>query len=436
MKIKPFQHIFKATVLAAFISSSMHSFALPSDEVVAVVDSSVILKSDLEQGMAEAEHQLKAQNKPIPPQQYLKTQVLERLIIREAQLEQVKRYGIKADERSLNAAVMKVANQSGESSLEAFQQRLDSLSPGTYESLRNRIAEDLAIGRLRQQQVMSRIKISDQDVENFLSSPEGQAALGIQVHVIHMRIASENDSDAQKVAQQVKQLLSSNNDPQAISTQLATDNVKIDGLDMGFRPLSTIPPELAARVTPLKIGQTTELVQVRDGIHVLKLLDRKQDEQKALVSQYQTRHILIQPSEVVNLDRAKQMIDSLYSRALKGEDFATLAATYSNDNGSARDGGSLGWVSPGAMVAEFEQTMKNTPVGKISQPFQSQFGWHILQVLDTRQQDMTQEVHERMARQILGERQFEAEVDSWTRELRTNSYVEIKAADLDKTTQP
>ena len=205
---------------------------------------------------------------------------------------------------------------------------------------------------------------------------------------------------------------------------------------MGFRPLSTIPPELAARVTPLKIGQTTELVQVRDGIHVLKLLDRKQDEQKALVSQYQTRHILIQPSEVVNLDRAKQMIDSLYSRALKGEDFATLAATYSNDNGSARDGGSLGWVSPGAMVAEFEQTMKNTPVGKISQPFQSQFGWHILQVLDTRQQDMTQEVHERMARQILGERQFEAEVDSWTRELRTNSYVEIKAADLDKTAQP
>ena len=436
MKIKPFQPIFRATVLAAFIGASMHSFAQATDEVVAVVDSSVILKSDLEQGMAEAEHQLKAQNKPIPPQQYLKTQVLERLIIREAQLEQVKRYGIKADERSLNAAVMKVANQSGESSLEAFQQRLDSLAPGTYESLRNRIAEDLAIGRLRQQQVMSRIKISDQDVENFLSSPEGQAALGIQVHVIHMRIASENNSDAEKVAQQVKQLLSSNNDPQAISTQLATDNVKIDGLDMGFRPLSTIPPELAARVTPLKIGQTTELVQVRDGIHVLKLLDRKQDEQKALVSQYQTRHILIQPSEVVNLDRAKQMIDSLYSRALKGEDFATLAATYSNDNGSSRDGGSLGWVSPGAMVAEFEQTMKNTPVGKISQPFQSQFGWHILQVLDTRQQDMTQEVHERMARQILGERQFEAEVDSWTRELRTNSYVEIKAADLDKTAQP
>ena len=172
-------------------------------------------------------------------------------------------------------------------------------------------------------------------------------------------------------------------------------------------------------------------VHVRDGVHVLKLLERKQNDQKALVSQYQTRHILIQPSEVVSLDRAKQMIDSLYNRAKAGNDFATLAATYSNDTGSARDGGSLGWVSPGVMVPEFEQVMKETPVGQISKPFQSQFGWHILQVTDTRQQDMTKEVQERMARQILGERLFDTEVDSWMRELRANAYVEIKDANLD-----
>ena len=168
MKIKSFQHIFKATVLATLISSSMQSFAQPTDEVVAIVDSSVILKSDLEQGIAETEHQLKAQNKTVPPQQYLQMQVLDQLIIRQAQLEQVKRFGIKADEKSLNAAVLKIANQSGANTLEAFQQKLDAIAPDTYENLRNRIAEDLAIGRLRQQQVMSRIKISDHDVENFL----------------------------------------------------------------------------------------------------------------------------------------------------------------------------------------------------------------------------------------------------------------------------
>ncbi len=189
MKTKHLKQFFKATTLAVLISSSMHSFAQPADEVVAIVDNSVILKSDLEQGMAEATHELQAQKKEVPPQQYLQFQVLDQLILRQAQLEQVKRYGIKPDEKSLNEAVLKVASQSGSKSLEAFQQKLDAIAPGTYENLRSRIGEDLAINRLRQQQVMSRIKISDQDVDNFLKSPQGQAALGNQVHVIHMRIS-------------------------------------------------------------------------------------------------------------------------------------------------------------------------------------------------------------------------------------------------------
>lgn len=153
MKTKHLKQFFKATTLAVLISSSMHSFAQPTDEVVAIVDNSVILKSDLEQGMAEAAHELQAQKKEVPPQQYLQFQVLDQLILRQAQLEQVKKYGIKPDEKSLNEAVLKVASQSGSKSLEAFQQKLDAIAPGTYENLRSRIAEDLAINRLRQQQV-------------------------------------------------------------------------------------------------------------------------------------------------------------------------------------------------------------------------------------------------------------------------------------------
>ncbi|MDN8237753.1 peptidylprolyl isomerase, partial [Acinetobacter baumannii] len=201
---------------------------------------------------------------------------------------------------------------------------------------------------------------------------------------------------------------------------------------MGFRPLSDIPAELAARITPLQDGQTTDLISVRDGVHVLKLLERKQNEQKALVPQYQTRHILIQPSEVVSPENAKQIIDSIYKRLKAGEDFAILAATYSNDTGSARDGGSLGWVTPGMMVPEFDKKMQEIPVGEISEPFQTQFGWHILQVTDKREKDMTHEYQERMARQILGERQFNTEIDSWLREVRANAYVEIKDPSLDK----
>lgn len=432
MKTIQLKHFFKATALALALSSSMTTFAQSSDEVVAVVDNSVILKSDLEQGIAELKHQLETQKKQLPPEQYLQQQALDQLIIRQAQLEQVKRYNIKPNERELNEAVLKVAGQSGSKSLEAFQQKLDGIAPGTYESLRNRIAEDLAINRLRQQVVMSRIKISDQDVENFLKTPQGQAALGNQAHVIHIRVSGDDQAALEKTAKLVKAELNNSNDVKAIDQNFTTKTVKVEGADMGFRSLSDIPAELAARVSTLQEGQTTDLIPVRDGIHVLKLIERKGGAQKAIVSQYQTRHILIQPSEVVSPENAKQQIDSIYNRLKAGEDFAVLASTFSNDPGSARDGGSLGWVNPGVMVPEFEAQMKNTAVGQISAPFQTQFGWHILQVTDMRQQDMTREYQQRMARQILGERQFDAELDSWLREIRSNAFVEVKDPNLDR----
>ena len=430
MKTLPLKHFFKATALALALSSSMSLFAQPTDQVVAVVDNSIILKSDLDQSIAEIKHQLEAQKKTVPPAQYLQQQALDQLILRQAQLEQVKRYNIKPNEKELNEAVLKVAAQSGSKSLEAFQQKLDAIAPNTYESLRNRIGEDLAVNRLRQQMVMSRIKISDQDIENFLKTPQGQAALGNQVHVLHVRISGKQD--VEKVAKEVQAALKESNDIASIDKKFTSANVKVESADMGFRNLSEIPSELAARVSPLQTGQITDLITVSDGIHILKLLERKGAEQKALVPQYQVRHILIQPSEVVSPENAKQQIDSIYNRLKAGEDFAVLASTFSNDPGSARDGGSLGWVNPGVMVPEFEAKMKSTPVGQMSAPFQSQFGWHILQVTDTRQQDMTREYQERMARQILGERQFDAELDSWLREIRSNAFVEIKDPSLDR----
>ena len=435
MKRNIFAQLFKTAVLSSAIVASTYGFtANPTDQVIAIVDSGVILQSELDQALAEAEHQLQAQKQPLPPINYLKLQVLDQLILREAQLELVKRYGVNIDEKTLNDAVLNVAQRSGSSSLEAFQQKLDAMAPGTYAALRNRIAEDLAISRVRQQLVISRIKISDQDVNNFLKSPQGQAVLGSQVHVLHARIASENATPEQvnAVAKEVQQALNNSNDVAAIAKKYSTSNVKVDGVDMGYRDLAQIPAELAARITGLQTGQTSDFINARDGVHVLKLLERKSSEQKALVPQFLVRHILIQPSEVVSSAQAKQMIDSLYNRIQNGEDFAVLASTFSNDPGSASDGGSLGWVSPGVMVPEFEEKMKETPIGQVTKPFQTQFGWHILQVQDTRQKDMTNEYQERMARQILGERQFDSEADNWLREVRSNAYVEIKDPSLDK----
>lgn len=435
MKTKYIQQFFKATTLALCISVSIPSFAQPAnDEVIAVVDNSVILRSDLNQLLAETNYQSKQQNQTLPPQSILEQQALEKLILRQAELQQVKRYGLKADERALNETVLKVAQQFKASSLEELQQKLDAQEPGSYAALRSRIADDLAINQLRQQQVMSRIKISDQDVANFLKSPQGQAALGNQVHLIHVRISAtgQDQKTAQATAQQVRTALQNSNDIAALNKQYSNNGIQVEGADMGFRNLAEIPAELAAQAAALQAGQTSALIPLRDGIHLIKLIERKNSEQRAIVPQYQTRHILIQPSEVVSRDNAKQIIENIYNRLKAGEDFAVLAATFSNDPGSARDGGSLGWVNPGVMVPEFEEKMKNTPVGQISEPFQTQFGWHILQVTETRQQDMTNEYQERMARQILGERQFDTELDSWLREVRGNAYVEIKDPELAK----
>ena len=432
MKTHNLKKLFKATTLAFVIAAAMPVFAQPSDQVIAIVGDSAILESDLEQGVAEAIYQLNAQNKQIPDEQILRSQILNQLVLQHSQLEQVKRYGIKVDENALNDAVLKIAAQSGSNSLSAFQQKLDTVAPGTYAVLRERVATDMQIQRLRQQQVMSRIKISDQDVENYLKSPEGQAVSGGQVHVLHFRVSGDaTPAELKKAALTVKAALNESNDFDAISKKYSTGNIKVEAADMGFRPLSNIPAELAARVSPLNPGQTSELIQVQDGTHILKLLERKSNDQKALVPQFQARHILIKTSEVVTPENAKQMIESIYNRINAGDDFATLAATYSNDPGSARDGGSLGWVSPGMMVPEFDETMQKIPVGQVSQPFETQFGWHILQVTDTRQQDMTKEYQQRMARQALGERQFDSELDGWLRELRANTYVEIKDPSLD-----
>ena len=433
MKTKQLKHLMKASALALLLSTSIPTFAQSNNEIVAVVDNSVILASDLIQAMAQMQQQYTAQKREIPPQPYFAQMALEQLIDRQAQLEQVKRYNVPMDEKSLNEATLNVAKNNGFKDLESFQKSLDSKQKGSYANLRRNIAADLSLDRVRQQQVNSRIKISDQDVANFLKTPQGQAALGTQARILHLRVAGEN---AQSTAVQVQAALAQSNDVNSIAQRFSQNGSTVQGADMGFRALSEIPAELAARITPLQDGQVSELIPSSDGIHVMKLLERKATDKKVIVPQYQTRHILIKTSEVVSAENAKQMIDNLYSRLKNGEDFATLAATFSNDPGSARDGGSLGWVNLGMMVPEFESQMKGIAVGKVSQPFESQFGWHILEVTDTRQHDMTDEYQQRVAHQILAERQFNTELDNWLREVRNNAYVEIKDPRLDSKKNP
>ena len=406
------------------------------DGVIAIVNDTPILRSQLDRAVAQASAQLQAQNKPVPPAQQLYPQVLDQLITKQIQLDIIKRQGLQAEENAVNAALTNLAQQNGVASLAEFQQKLDAQRAGSYQALRQKVSEDLAIQTLQQQQLASRIKISDQDVDNFLKSPESNALEKSQYRTLHIRVPFEADaagktSDKQKkqaltVATQIaKNLQAENANIEQIMTDAQTNyNAQIQGGDMGYHVAAELPTELSKNITALEVGQVTNPIATAEGYNVIKLVDKRGGQQK-IIDQWHTRHILISPSTALPADMAKQQIDTIYEKLRQGEDFATLASTYSKDPGSASNGGDLGWVSEGDMVPSFEAMMKKTSVNDYSVPFQTQFGWHILKVDEKRQKDVSDVYRKNMAREILYQRMAPQALDDWMQELRAQAYVKI-----------
>ena len=406
------------------------------DGVIAIVNDTPILRSQLDRAVAQASAQLQAQNKPVPPAQQLYPQVLDQLITKQIQLDIIKRQGLQAEENAVNAALTNLAQQNGVASLAEFQQKLDAQRAGSYQALRQKVSEDLAIQTLQQQQLASRIKISDQDVDNFLKSPESNALEKSQYRTLHIRVpfvadAAGKTSDKQKkqaltVATQIaKNLQAENANIEQIMTDAQTNyNAQIQGGDMGYHVAAELPTELSKNITALEVGQVTNPIATAEGYNVIKLVDKRGGQQK-IIDQWHTRHILISPSTALPADMAKQQIDTIYEKLRQGEDFATLASTYSKDPGSASNGGDLGWVSEGDMVPSFEAMMKKTSVNDYSVPFQSQFGWHILKVDEKRQKDVSDVYRKNMAREVLYQRMAPQALDDWMQELRAQAYVKI-----------
>ena len=406
------------------------------DGVIAIVNDTPILRSQLDRAVAQASAQLQAQNKAVPPAQQLYPQVLDQLITKQIQLDIIKRQGLQAEENAVNAALTNLAQQNGVASLAEFQQKLDAQRAGSYQALRQKVSEDLAIQTLQQQQLASRIKISDQDVDNFLKSPESNALEKSQYRTLHIRVpfvadAAGKTSDKQKkqaltVATQIaKNLQAENANIEQIMTDAQTNyNAQIQGGDMGYHVAAELPTELSKNITALEVGQVTNPIATAEGYNVIKLVDKRGGQQK-IIDQWHTRHILISPSTALPADMAKQQIDTIYEKLRQGEDFATLASTYSKDPGSASNGGDLGWVSEGDMVPSFEAMMKKTSVNDYSVPFQSQFGWHILKVDEKRQKDVSDVYRKNMAREILYQRMAPQALDDWMQDLRAQAYVKI-----------
>ncbi len=400
--------------------------AAPLDHVVAIVDDSVLLASEVGKSIYDAKQQFLARKQTPPNDETLQNDVVRQLILRKIQLGIIARSGASVDDNTLNAAIANIAQQQGAPSLSAFQTKLDGIKPNGYAEFRQQIQDDLNINRLQQQRVSSRIKITDQDVDNFLSSPQSLEALKTEFNFTVIQAPFSDEKNAAEVAkasataaEALKQLQAG----KPLETVVTT--LKLRGGNQGFRKSDELPTPFVEALSSLKRGEFSKPFITSEGVDILQLNDER-GAAGAMVHQYHVRHILAKTSEVVSIDEAKLKIDDIYSKLKAGASFEDMAKAYSDDPGSAQNGGDLNWVSTGEMVPAFENVMLHTPEGQLSSPFQSNFGWHILQVQASRDQDMTQQYRREVAKKALYERQYPVELDNWLREIRAAAYVDIR----------
>lgn len=420
---------------SAAASSNRITAATSSDGIIATVNDNAILKSDLMAAIVQTQARAQAAGQPIANSPQLQSEVLNALILRELQLSFINRVGLRPDEAAINQQLTQIAQSQGLSSLSELQKRLDSQQRGSYAALRAQLMEDAAIQSLQQRQINSRVRISEQDVDAFLASPEAKRLSQSEYQTIHVRVPYLDDynrltpaqrSEAMKVAEDVRRRLQVPNADVAAVIKAAQGRypVEIQGGDMGYHQAAALPTELSDEIVKLNVGAVSAPLVTPQGIDVIKLANKKSSD-KVILPQWHTRHILVNVDELQSDALAEQKINDLYDQLRRGADFASLAATYSDDSGSAGRGGDLEWVSEGDMVAPFEAVMKKTPVGDFSAPFKSQFGWHILKVEATRNFDATNQYRRNLARQALYQRLAPQAKEDWLQELRSGAYIQI-----------
>lgn len=399
------------------------------DRVVAVVDSGIIMESQLNSRVEEILVRLKSDKAELPPLNLLEEQVLDRLIIEEIQLQLAERAGIKISDSELNQTLARVASQNN-LSLEDFRIKLEG--EGTsYKSFRDTIRKELIIQRVQRGKVGSKIDISEQELENFINSEEGKTQLAEQYNVQHILLAVKSNSselETTEIKNNAESLIKRINDGEnfeKLAASYSSGQNALEGGFLGWRSSAELPSLFADAVLDMKVGEVSTPLKSGAGFHILKLIDKRGNTVKFL-DQTLARHILVQPSEIRTENQAEELINSIYQRLVEGEDFKQLARQFSEDPGSKMDGGELGWSNPGDYDPAFEQTLNATEIGQLSEPVKSSFGWHIIEVMDRRNEDVSQEEQKNRAYQIIFKRKFEQELQSTLIELRAEAYVDIK----------
>lgn len=413
-------------IITLFTAVALQAAPVELDRVSAIVDDSIIMKSELDARINSVKRQMAGQ---LPPDNILKEQVLERLILENIQLQMAERGGVQISDQQLNDTIKRIAKQNG-MTIEQFSQALkkDGLS---YREAVEQIRTEMLISRVQKFQVNNRVKISEQDVDYFLASKAGKMASEAEYRLSHILISIPSQASpaeikkAKKKADSIVASLRSGKDfrKQAIANSKGQNALK--GGDLGWRKEAQLPSLFADAVSEMSVGETSNPIKSASGFHIIQIAD-KRGGSTFLITQTNVRHILVMPNEIRSDADAKARIDQIYNKLTNGGDFTELAKEYSDDPGSAVNGGDLGWINPGDMVPAFDNMMNDIAPGQLSQPFKSKFGWHVLEVEGRKETDMGEQVQRNQIKQMLQARQFEEELPIWLRKIRSESYVDIK----------
>ncbi len=401
------------------------------DRIVAVVDANVIVQSELDAEVRQVLLQLQEKGGPAPPRRVLEEQVLERLVVQQLQLAAAENAGIKLSDDMLAEAVQNLArnNNMSISELRAVLEQ-EGVS---FNQFREGIRQQLIIKRLIQKEVARQIQVSDREVESFLQRQDAGADDTLY-HLKHILIAVPDGASPQVVQAaraEIEGLMGRAREGvrfAGLAMQHSDGQHALEGGDLGWRRREQIPTIFNDLVSRMQPGEVAGPVRSASGFHIIQLTEKRGGE-RVVVTQTHARHILIRPNEITADQDARQRLERLKQRIEDGDDFGNLARSHSDDEGSAIRGGDLGWVNPGDTVPAFEAAMAALSPGEISAPFRSDFGWHIVQVLERRRHDSTEEVKQAEARKVLQERKLEEETELYLRRLRDEAFVEIRLED-------
>jgi peptidyl-prolyl cis-trans isomerase SurA len=399
------------------------------DRILALVNNEVITGREVAERVKTVTQQLRQQGTPLPPEDVLQKQVLERMIMDRLQIQLAKETALRVDDLQLDRTVARVA-ESNKMSLTDFRRALER-DGIQFEKFREEIRNEIMLSRLREREVDNRITVSDNEIDYFLSQQGATQTSSVEYNLAHILLrlpdqASPEQVDKQRArAAEALLQLREGADFAKLAVSFSDAPDALQGGAMGWRARDRLPDLYAQALEGMKAGEVSGVLRSPAGFHVIKLLERRGGGAPVLVEQTRARHILVKTNEIVSEADARRKLTNMRERIIGGTDFGDLAKLNSDDS-SAVNGGDLGWLYPGDTVPEFESTMKNLTVGEVSQSFKTTFGWHLVQVLERRKSDVSGERKVMEARQILRERKADEAYQEWLRQLRDRAFVEYR----------